>query len=135
MFVGGSLWHQQDEQQVDRCAVDGVEVHRGIEVQQGTDGCCTTRQATMGNGNAVAKTGRAEFFAGNEALEHGLRIQFGYLLPDQVGDLFEYTFFTASRHVQERAAGGQDIFKSDHGWGVLASRRTLKVADLLFLML
>jgi hypothetical protein len=89
----------------------------------------------MGYGDTVAETGRAEFFSGEQGFEHGLFFQYGHLLADQLGDLLEYAFFTAARHVHDGTAEGQDIFESYHGWGVSASGGTLQVALLFFLML
>lgn len=89
----------------------------------------------MGNGDAIAKTGGAQLFAGHQAFENVLAIEVGQFAGDQVGDLFEYTLFAAARHAHKGAAGGQDIFKSNHGLGwVSASCSALQATQLLFLM-
>ncbi|MNL70105.1 hypothetical protein D3C87_1950580 [compost metagenome] len=36
--IGSGFRDQQNEQQVNRCAVDGIEIDRGVKVHQGTDG-------------------------------------------------------------------------------------------------
>ena len=51
------------------------------------------------------------------AFEDILHLQRRHFAGDQVGDLFEGFLFTAARHVHKGTAGGQDIFKSDHGVG------------------
>ena len=134
MCIGGGLRDQQNEQQVNRCAVDGVEIYGSVQVQQGADRCLTAFEAAMGNGDAVAKTGGTEFFTGNQSLVHILHLQIRHFAADQVGNLFEGFLFTAARRVHEGTAGGQDGFKSNHGWGVLAAS-ALEKALLLFLML
>ncbi|MCY1463824.1 hypothetical protein D9M71_817740 [compost metagenome] len=55
----------------------------------------------MGDGNAIAKASRAQFFPGNQAFIDVLRFQVGHFATDQVGNLFKDAFFTASRHVHE----------------------------------
>ncbi|MNY42719.1 hypothetical protein D3C86_1776350 [compost metagenome] len=90
----------------------------------------------MRNGDAIAEAGRAEFFAGDQAFENVLAVQVGQLARHQVGYLFEYTFLTASRHVHQGTAGGQDIFESDHRReAISAGRSALLAVDLLFLVL
>ncbi|MNR28085.1 hypothetical protein D3C85_1453930 [compost metagenome] len=115
MRIGSCLGDQQDKQQVDRCAVDSVEINRRVQVHQGADGRLATFETAVGNSDAVAKTGRAEFFTGNQALEDILHLQLRDFPGDQVGNLFKGAFFTAARHVHQGTAGGQDAFKSDHG--------------------
>ncbi len=115
MGVGGGFRDQQDKQQVDRGAIDGIIIDGGIQMQQGADRRAATCQAAVGNGDAIAKTGGAQFFASPQAVEDVLHLQLGYLLGDQVGDLFQGALLTAARHVHEGTAGGQDGFKSDHG--------------------
>ncbi|MCY1463825.1 hypothetical protein D9M71_817750 [compost metagenome] len=88
MSVGGRFRNQQHEQQVDRGAIDGVEIDRGIQVQQGADRPIAAFEPAMRNGNAIAKTGRAQFFTGDQAFEHILHRQLGNFPADQVGNLF-----------------------------------------------
>jgi len=59
--IGGGLRDQQHEQQVDRGTVDGVEIDGSVQVQQGADRCLAAFEAAVRNGDAVTKTGRAEF--------------------------------------------------------------------------
>ena len=54
--IGGGFWHQQDKQQVHRCAVDGVEINGGGEVEQGTYRALATLETAMWNCNAIAKS-------------------------------------------------------------------------------
>ena len=61
MFFGRGLRYQQDEEQVDRRAVQRVEVHGSIQVQHGADGALAARQAAVRNGDAIAEAGGAEF--------------------------------------------------------------------------
>ena len=75
--IGGRLRHQQHEQQIDRHAVDGVEVDCRLQMQDCTDRGTAASQAAVGNGNAVAEAGRAELLAGDEAFEYVLGIQVG----------------------------------------------------------
>ena len=55
--IGGRFWHQQYEQQVDRRAIDGVEIYRGVKVEQGAHRRLAALEATVGDSNAVTKTG------------------------------------------------------------------------------
>ena len=110
VFIGGCFGNQQDEQQIDRGTVDGIEVHGGVESKQGTDRRSTAGQPAMGDRDAVAEAGGTELFAGDQALEYILAIELGHFASNQVGYLFEYTFLAASRHVHQGTAGGQDIF-------------------------
>ena len=115
MRIGGGFRDQQHEEQVDRGAVDGVEINGVIQVQQGAHRCFTAFEAAVRNGDAVAKTGGTEFFTGNQRFEDILHLQIRHFACDQVGNLFEGFFLAAARHVHEGTAGGQDGFKSDHG--------------------
>ena len=68
----------------------------------------------MRDGNAIAETGRSQFFTGNERFEYCFPIKPRYFAADQSGNMFEYAFLAAARHVHFGTAGGQDFFKSDH---------------------
>ena len=86
-----------------------------FKVQQGTDRCGTAFKPAVRDGDAVAETGRTEFFTGDQFFEDVLHLQLWHLFGDDGGDLFEGALLTAARHVHEGTAGGQDGFKSDHG--------------------
>ena len=125
MFFGRGLRYQQDEEQVDRRAVQRVEVHGSIQVQHGADGALAARQAAVRNGDAIAEAGGTEFFPGHQVFEDGLGVELRQLPGYQVGDLFEYAFLAAARHVHEGTAGGQDLLKSDHRGGEISGRLRL----------
>src|SRR5690606_16981560 len=118
VLIGGGFRDQQDEQQVNRGAVDGVEIDWSIKAQHGADGRRTASEAAVGNGDAVAETGGTEFLPGYQAFEDVLVVEVGKVASDQLGDLFQYAFLAAARHVHEGTAGGQDLLESDHGGGV-----------------
>ncbi len=95
------------------------------QVQHGADGALAARQAAVRNGDAIAEAGGTEFFPGHQVFEDGLGVELRQLPGYQVGDLFEYAFLAAARHVHEGTAGGQDLLKSDHRGGEISGRLRL----------
>jgi hypothetical protein len=112
--IGCRLRHQKYEQQIDRHAVDGVEVDCRLQVQTALIGALQPARRQWGMAMPLPKPVEPAS-RGDEAFEDVLGIQVGQIACNQIGDLFEHTFFAAARHVHQGTAGGQDIFKSDHG--------------------
>src|SRR3546814_6594780 len=69
MLVSGGLRYQQDEQQVHRRAVDGVEIHWRLQAQNGAQRRIAANHAAVRDGDAVAEAGRAELLARDQAFE------------------------------------------------------------------
>ncbi|MNC39586.1 hypothetical protein D3C75_882540 [compost metagenome] len=63
----------------------------------------------MGNRDAIAKTGGAEFFSGYQTFEDVMCVEPGNIPGYEVGDLLENAFLAASRHVHLGTAGGQYV--------------------------
>jgi len=57
VFVGRRFRHQQDEQQVDRRAIDGVEIDGCFQMENRTQRAAAATQAAVRNGDAVAEAG------------------------------------------------------------------------------
>ena len=53
----------------------------------------------------------------NQVFEDVLGVQIGEIAGNQVGNLFEYAFLAASRHVHQGTCGSQNGFESDHEGG------------------
>jgi hypothetical protein len=66
VFIGG-FRHQQHEKHATGLAVRRFELHRGGEAEKGTDGFLQTLDAPVGNGDALAEAGGAQFLAGEQA--------------------------------------------------------------------
>ncbi len=62
----------------------------------------------MGDSNAVADTGTAQFLPGNQTVEDLIAIQTGDILRNKAANKFQYAFFTPPGHTQESALGGQN---------------------------
>lgn len=120
MFFGCGFWYQQDEEQVDWCVVQCVEVYGSIQVQYGVDGVLVVRQVVVWNGDVIVEVGGIEFFLGYQVFEDGLGVEFWQFFGYQVGDLFEYVFFVVVWYVYEGMVGGQDLFKLDYRGGEIS---------------
>ncbi len=103
--IGGGLWDQQNKQQVDRGAIDGIEIDRRVQVQQRADRCLTAFEATVRRWRCRYQNRWNPVFTGNQSLEDILHLQFGHFPGDQVGNLFEGFLLAAARHVHEGTAG------------------------------
>src|SRR5664279_1885229 len=63
MVLVGGFRHQQHKYQADRLAVGCVKLHRRLEANERADRSLEALDASMGNRDALAEAGGAEFFA------------------------------------------------------------------------
>src|SRR5690606_16611496 len=91
----------QDEQQVHRMVVDGVEVDRLLQFYQGTGGGRQVLDAAVGHGDAVADAGAAQLFAGDQRLEQFARVYQVDAAGNQFGALFEQSLLADTLDVTE----------------------------------
>src|SRR4030066_2605155 len=68
MQVGGALGYQQHENQVDRLAVRRLEGHRVGGFYECGSGLAQLGDAPVRNRHTLSQAGRAEFFAGKQAV-------------------------------------------------------------------
>ena len=73
----GALRREQQEEQVDRLAVEGLEVDRLVEAREQAEQAVELRQLAVRDGDAVADAGRAEALALQQRLEDRALVEAG----------------------------------------------------------
>jgi hypothetical protein len=68
----GAFGRQQEKDQIDRLAVERLEIDRPIEPREQSEQPAEIRHLAVGNGDAVADSRGAELFALHQDLENGL---------------------------------------------------------------
>ena len=68
LIVIAILGNQKSEQQIDRCAVYGIEIHRFIESQKSADAAFEAAQSSVGHRHGPAEPRAAEALTLDQAL-------------------------------------------------------------------
>ncbi len=68
----GAFGRQQEKDQIDRLAVERLEIDRPVEPREQSEQAGQVRHLAVGNGDAVADGRGAELFALHQDLENGL---------------------------------------------------------------
>src|SRR5580700_11829709 len=74
MIGAGAFGREQEKDQVDRLAVERLEIDRSVEPREQSEQAAEVRHLAVGNGDAVADGRGAELFALHQDLENGLLV-------------------------------------------------------------
>ena len=113
MFAGGRFGHEQYEDQRHGFVVGRIEIHGFFQAYEHAAGSLHIGMAAVRHGHAVSQAGRAQTFAGNQAVEH-VRLRQSDLLVQQFRHLFKEAFLAAGFHVQHHAGQGEDFADGFH---------------------
>src|SRR5258707_2329319 len=105
VLLGRLFRHQQQEDQTDGLAVGRVERNRLRQAHKGPDRFLQTLDPAVRNGESLPEAGRAETFAGEQAVEHQAPRHPLVVLEEQPG-LLETPQFAASMPVLEARRRG-----------------------------
>ena len=101
MLIDTAIRYDQCEDEIDRMAIDSVEIDRFGQLQEYSDRFLAGCQPTVRYRNTVTQTGTAQFFTSNQTVEEFLGIDVGITLSDQVGDTLEGALFAAALYATE----------------------------------
>src|SRR5690606_16380772 len=93
--------HQQEEQQVDGLAVDGVEVDWTFQFHQRADGAAALAHAAVRDGDAAPEPSAAQLFARDQRVVDLVRAKVVDLRGDQLGGGFEQPLLADALDVAE----------------------------------
>ena len=109
MCFGRVLRDQEAKDQIDTKAIVGVVIQRMLEAHEGANTAFDTAHATVRDGDAVAQTGAAEFFACGKAVEDVCGINAGSALAKQACEVFEDLLLAGVSAARDHAVGAQDF--------------------------
>ncbi len=105
------LWQDETEDQIDRHAVRGVEIHRLGNFHQGPTTGLYARYAAMGERDALVEAGTAEPFSFNELGKDLFVGNIGIRIRQQFAQYFEAVLFAACVHIAQDTAGADKLFQ------------------------
>ena len=114
VLLGGGLGHQQEDQQVDRLFVRGVEADRLGQLEHRGHRGLQALDAAVRDGHAVAQAGGAQALAGEQAVGDQRARQAVQVLEQQPGFL-ESALLAGGVDAHQHLSGGQDGREAVHG--------------------
>src|SRR5262245_3284035 len=108
VLLGRLLGHEEQEYQIDRLAVGGVEGHRLGEAHEGADRFFEPLDSAVGNRDALAEARRAETLAREQAVEHEAPRDALVVLEQQPG-LLEHALLAGHIQVEEDVRRRQQL--------------------------
>src|SRR5688572_29471771 len=114
MQIAGTVGHEQHEYEADILRIRCIERNRLLHPHKGPDRFLEPLEPAVGDRDALAKTGRTEFFSGEQAVEHQAARDLMVVLEQQT-NLFEHAFLARDIHVEQHVRFRQKGRDEVHG--------------------
>jgi hypothetical protein len=124
VLLGGFLGHEKHKDQRHRTAVGCIEGHGLGDPNEGAERFLQSLDAPVGNRHALAKSGRAEPLAREEAVEHDASRKRMLVLEEQA-HLLKEPFLARDLEVEHHIGGGEELRDERHGLEEKAGHHTL----------
>lgn len=113
VFLRGGFRHQQKNQQPYRLFIRCIKANRRFKLENCRHRGFQALDAAVGNGNAMAQTGRSETLAGKKAVGDQGTIEAMKILEQKPG-FFKRALLARRFNADEDLGGGQNLRKTVH---------------------